>query len=174
MAIYARKRQSNFTPAPEGLHAAVCCDVWEPWTEERAQEWGGGLVDKTRIVWLIEEINPKTGKPFEASQIYTLSLHEKSKMCAHLEAWRGRKFTAEEKKGFDLEKLIGAPCQVQVVHKITEDATYANVQTIVPLGKGQTRIVVPKDYQRHKDRTPNNAPSDQSAEFVASDDDVPF
>jgi hypothetical protein len=174
MAIYARRKESNFTPAPAGLHVAVCCDVWQPWTEERREDWGGGLVDKTRIVWLVEEINPKTQKPYEVSQIYTLSLHEKAKLCGHLEAWRGRKFTDEEKRGFDLEKLIGVPCQLQVVHHVKDGGTtYANIQAIVPLSKGQTRLRVPDDYQRRKDRV-HTSPSDESGAFEASDDDVPF
>lgn len=173
MPIYARQKKSNFAPAPEGLHVAVCADVWEPWTEERPAEFGGGLVDKTRLVWLIEEVNPKTSKPFEVSQIYTLSLHEKAKLCQHLESWRGKAFTKEEKQGFDIEKLISVPCQVQVIHKIKEDSTYANVKWVLPLGKGQARLVVPPDFVRRKDRVASS-PSDNGEAFHADDSDVPF
>jgi len=170
MAIYARRKESTFEPAPEGLHAAVCVDVWEPWTEERAAEWGGGLVDKTRIVWLIAELNPKTGKPFEVSQIYTLSLHEKANLCKHLEAWRGKRFTDDEKRGFDLEKLIGAGCQVQLIHRVTDTGTYSNVSAIVPLAKGQPKIIVPDGYVRRKDRDR----TDHAAASPEADDTVPF
>ena len=45
----------KFTPAPEGLHRAVCCDVWTIWTEERPAQWGGGLRDMTRLVWQIDQ-----------------------------------------------------------------------------------------------------------------------
>ena len=177
MAIYARQRESTYTPAPQGVHVAVCCDVWEPWTEERREDWGGGLVDKTRLVWLLEEMNPKTGKPYEVSQIYTLSLHPKAKLCQQLEAWRGKVFTDEERRGFDVEKLIGVPCQVQVVHKVTDGGTYANVQTIIPLGKGQTRLKVPADFIRRKDREGAHPPSDETDAFSTPADDgdsVPF
>jgi len=172
MAIYARQKESNFAPAPEGVHVAVCCDVWEPWTEERREDWGGGLVDKTRLVWLIEEINPKTGRPFEVSQIYTLSLHPKAKLCQQLEAWRGKTFTDEERRGFDVEKLIGVPCQVQVVHRITDGGTYANVQTVIPLGKNQTRLSV-NGYVRRKDRAGTGTPSDEGDKFHTSPEDEP-
>jgi hypothetical protein len=175
MPIYARRKESNFAPAPEGLHVAVCADVWEPWTEERREDWGGGLVDKTRIVWLLEEVNPKTNKPYEVSQIYTLSLHEKAKLCGHLESWRGRKFSESEKQGFDIEKLIGVPCQVQVVHNVKDGgSTFANVQAIVPLGKNQAKLRVPQDYVRRKDRVVSS-PSDDANKFHAPDDEeVPF
>jgi len=177
MPIYARRKESTFTPAPEGLHVAVCADVWQPWTEERREDWGGGLVDKTRVVWLVEEINPKTQKPYEVSQIYTLSLHEKSKLSSHLESWRGKKFTDEERAGFDVEKLIGVSCQVQVVHKITDGGTYANVQAVVPLGKGQVRLRVPDGYVRRKDREGVSSPSyggDNGQVPEDDSDDVPF
>lgn len=172
MPIYARRKESQFDPAPEGLHAAVCVDVWDEWTEERPAEWGGGLMDKTRIVWMIEEANPKTNKPFEVSQIYTLSLHEKSNLCKHLEAWRGRKFSDEEKRGFDLEKLIGANCQLQVIHRVTEGGTYANVQAIVPPAKGAPRLSVPMDFVRHRDKKPKTAPTSTATEDDV--DSVPF
>lgn len=168
MAIYARKPESSFTPAPEGLHVAVCADVWPPWTEEKRAEWGGGLVDKTRLVWLIEETNEKTGKPYEVSQMYTLSLHEKSNLCKHLESWRGKRFTDEERRGFDVERLIGVACQLQVVHKITDGGVYANVQAVVPLGKGQAKLSV-NGYVRRKDRT-----KDSDTVAPASEDEVPF
>jgi hypothetical protein len=170
MPIFARRKESQFDPAPEGLHAAVCADVWEPWTEERPEEWGGGLVDKTRIVWLIEEMNPKTHKPFEVSQIYTLSLHEKAKLTAHLETWRGKRFTEQEKQGFDIEKLIGVGCQIQVIHKIKDTATYANVSAVLPLGKGQPKLSIPVGYVRKKDRA---ATQDGNGPQIA-DDEVPF
>ena len=172
MPIFARKKESQFEPAPEGLHAAVCVDVWEPWTENRREDWGGGLVDKTRIVWMIEEVNPKTNRPFEVSQIYTLSLHEKSNLCKHLESWRGKRFTDQEKLGFDIEKLIGVNCQLQIIHKITDAGTFANVLNVILPAKGAKRLLVPDGYQRKKDREPQKF----SAEEPEGDDlsEVPF
>ena len=171
MPIYAKRPESTFTPAPEGLHPAVCCDVVELGTE--VNSFNGGLQEKVRIVWQLEDINQDTGKPYEASQKYTLSLHEKAKLCQHLEAWRGRKFTEEEVAGFDLEKLIGVPCQIQIVHNIKEGGkTYANVQAVVPLGKGMVKPRVSVDYVRFKARQANSGSNGE--QFHASDDDVPF
>lgn len=171
MPIVAKRPESNFTPAPEGLHAAVCCDVVELGTE--VNHFNGNLQEKVRLVWQIEEINPETDKPYEASQKYTLSLHEKAKLCQHLEAWRGRKFTQEETEGFDLEKLIGAACQIQVVHNVTDKGkTFANVQAVVPLGKGMTKPRVTDGYVRFKDRKPSQA--NGNGHHEDPDDEVPF
>lgn len=172
MPIIAKAPESNFTPAPEGLHAAVCADVVELGTE--VNQFNGGLQEKVRLVWQLDEIDQTTDKRYEASQKYTLSLHEKSKLCQHLEAWRGRKFTAEEKQGFDLEKLLGVPCQIQVVHNVTDQGrTFANVQAVVPLGKGMVKPRVSDDYVRFKDRKKQTSPNGHAA-HEDDDDVVPF
>ena len=82
------------------------------------------------VSWeLLDGTKMADGRPFSVSQFYTVSLHEKSKLRADLEAWRGRKFTATELDGFDLGTVIGAYCMIQVVHD--ETGKYANVQTIM-------------------------------------------
>jgi len=172
MPIIARKNETQYRPAPEGLYQAVCCDVWEPYESEDHFN-PGQVVTQTRIVWQLDEVNPDTDRRFEVSQIYRLSLHEKSKLCQHLEAWRGRKFTSEEKRGFDLEKLIGVNCQLQIVHNVKDGGdTYANVQAIVPVGKGMTQLRVSDGYTRKKDRDASgNATTSAPAE---SAEGVPF
>jgi hypothetical protein len=125
--------------------------VWDVWTEERSAQWGGGLRDVIRLVWEIDELGAD-GQPFTVSQKYTASLHEKSRLRHDLESWRGRKFTTEELKGFDVENVLGANCQINVVHATKEGKTYANIASIVPQAKGQARMAVSKTYVRKKDR----------------------
>ncbi|MHA1379626.1 MAG: hypothetical protein ACTSRG_14730 [Candidatus Helarchaeota archaeon] len=45
-----------------------------------------------------------------------MSLHAKATMRKFLESWRGKKFTKEELEGFDLQKILGKPCQLQIIH----------------------------------------------------------
>jgi hypothetical protein len=152
----------------------VCCDVWEPWQQANPFK-AGALQETTRIVFQIDIENSETGKPLEVSQMYSLSLHEKSKLCQHLEAWRGRKFTQKEKEGFDLENLIGANCQVQVVHNIKDGGEiYANIQAIVPLGKGMEKMRVSDDFTRKKDRPEQHSNEPDDTEQEPTDGDVPF
>ena len=162
----------DFTPAPQGLHQAVCVDVYDIWTEKRDEKWGGGLRDLTRLVFEIDEINPENGKPYMVSKQYTASLHEKANLRHDLESWRGRAFTKEELKAFDLENVLGANCQLLVVHNVKESKTYANVQTIAPLAKGTVnKIVKSKDYIRKKDRVPEGQPREPGQD---EDDSAPF
>ena len=105
--------------APEGLHQAVCVDVWDIYPTKRDEQYGGGIVDQTRIVWQLDLESPE-GRRYEVMAIYTASLHEKAKLRKHLESWRGRQFTQQELQGFELENVIGANCQIQVIHRLCE------------------------------------------------------
>lgn len=167
MAIIAKDNRKEFTPAPEGLHQAVCVDVVDlglqptPWGEKQ----------KVDIRWQIDQADPTSGRQFMTTKRYTLSLNEKATLRQHLEAWRGKKFTAEELQGFDLEKLIGVNCQIQIVQEISDQGRiYANVQAIVPLGKGMTKIRPSEDYVR----VVNRAKADQHGTTEPDEETVPF
>lgn len=137
MPIYARKKEGEYTVAPEGLWAAVCVDVIDLGLIKTAF----GEMPKIQIRWQLEERDEKTDRRHLVVQNYTPSLHEKSKLRPMLEAWRGRKFTKDEEKEFDIEKLLGANCQLQIVHNIKEEGrVFANVQAVVPPAKGSTKL----------------------------------
>ena len=148
MSIIASKPETQYTPCPEGLHQAVCCDVID--LGSVAGTWGDK--HKVRLVWQIDEMNQETSRPFDVRKQYSLSLHDRATLRKDLESWRGRKFTADELKGFDLEKLLGVNCQVQVVQDISEEGTtWANVQAIVPAPRSAVKLV-PREYVRMQDR----------------------
>ena len=166
MPILAKDNRREFNPAPEGLHQAVCIDVIDLGLVK--SQWGEK--HQVEIRWQLETLDDQTGLPFMVLRRYTLSLNEKAKLRHHLEAWRGRKFTSAELEGFDLEKLLGVNCQIQIVHDIADDGrTWANVSAVVPLGKGMVKIVPSDTYVRVVDRnqTGNGATAPAA-------DEVPF
>lgn len=177
MAIIAKEYQKHWTPAPEGLHQAVCCDVVDLGLVET--EWG--KKQKVRLIFQValinddgtEELNHDTDPPrrFELRRDFGLLLSEKSSLRPFLESWRGRKFTKEELTGFDLEHLLGVNCQLQVIHHITEQGkTFANIQAAVPLSRNTPKIHA-QDYVRQIDRAKvqgEGGPSEYD------DNDVPF
>ena len=76
-----------------------------------------------------------------------------------------------------LEKLIGAPCQLQIIH----NGEYANVQAVVPAGKGVPRLMVPEDYVRECDQpgyvspiAPEETHADDYAPEITDREDIPF
>jgi hypothetical protein len=159
MAIMARGKSKDFTPAPEGLHRAVCVDV----VDLGMLETDFGKKHKVYISWQLEERMEGVGKPYLVSKRYTLSLHRKSALRPDLESWRGKPFSDEEVEGFDLEKLIGANCQINVVHNKTADGTYANVSAIVPAVRGSAPLKA-QDYIRVCEREGYEAPEGEELE----------
>ncbi len=177
MPIMATAGDSKtFTPAPAGVHQGVCVDIVDMGMLEVT--WQGQIKQqhKIRVVWQIDE-PMEDGRRFIVQKRYTLSLHEKANLRKELEAWRGRAFTDDELRGFDLEKLIGVNCFLNVVHAHKDGKTYANVASLMPLKKGMTKLD-PADYIRVKDRKPGDAPHVQGVPESElpelTDDDIPF
>lgn len=174
MPLVARETGGNFIPAPAGVHQAVCVDVIDL-----------GMVmstfykkesHKCYIVWEIDEQMPD-GKRFTVRRRYTVSLNSKAALRKDLESWRGRTFTEDELKGFDVEAVLGANCNVNVVQEKRDGDTFANVSAITPLHKSQQKITPSGSYVRMKDRKPENGAAVQRPdeyEYQPSDDDVPF
>ena len=71
--------------------------------------------------------------PLTISKSYTVSLHEKAGLRRDLAAWRGKDFTEEEAKSFDVAKLIGAYAMVNVTTSDTNGKTYTNIAGLTPI-----------------------------------------
>src|SRR5208337_1405024 len=105
---------------------------------------------------------------------YTLSLHEKAALRKDLESWRGRTFTEEELKGFDVENVLDVPCLLNVIHNGTSGTVYANVSGIMKLPKSMQPIKG-RDYVRVQDREPKRSDAAPAPDWgEITDDDVPF
>jgi hypothetical protein len=133
----------NFKRVPSGVHIGRCYSLIDLGTQLSSGQYGEKLQHKIRVAWELfgedEEGKPLTvefdGKemPMTISKSYTLSLSEKSSLRKDLQSWRGREFTDEEAKGFDISKLIGAYCMVNVTTSETNGKTYSNVANLTPL-----------------------------------------
>ena len=70
------------------------------------------------------------------SQTYTVSLNEKATLRKDLTSWRGKDFTDEELKAFDIRSILNVPCLLNIIHKESNGRTYANISGIMKLPKG--------------------------------------
>jgi len=129
----------TFEQAPEGTHMARCYKLIDLGTQLREFQ---GEAKKSRQIIIGWELPGELmttgeyeGQPFTASKFYTLSLHEKATLRAHLKNWRGKDFTAEELAGFDVKNLLGKACMVSIV---TNDKGRAQVGGVMALPKGMT------------------------------------
>lgn len=168
MAIMAKANDKQFTPAPEGLWPAVCVDV----IDLGFVETKFGIKQQVKFVWQLE-LRDEEGRRFQIRQRYSLSLHSKSRLRPMLEAWRGRRFTDDELRGFDLEKCIGTCCQIQVVHDLGDEGrVYANAQAVVPYPKNMPRLAA-EDYVRECDKAQQQHVG-ETGKPADDDDSIPF
>ena len=135
----------NYEPIEAGMHQAVCYGIIDLGTHY--DETYKKSNHKIMIQWEFPELRidiTRDGQtvnvPRITSKRYTLSLHEKAGLRKDLESWRGRAFTAEELRGFDVHNLLGVNCLLNIVHQTKDGKTYANISSIVPLMKGQVKI----------------------------------
>ena len=133
----------NFKRVPSGVHIGRCYSLIDLGTQTINGQYGEKQQHKIRVAWELfgedENGQPLTidvdGKemPMTISKNYTVSLHEKAGLRKDLAAWRGRDFTEEEAKAFDVSKLIGAYCMVNVTTSENNGKTYSNVAGLTPL-----------------------------------------
>jgi hypothetical protein len=142
MAIIASKSgEGDFELVPADSYAAVCYRVLDLGTQQTEFD---GVIKHAHKIMVSWELDCKMadGRPFSTHKRYTLSLHDKATLRHDLESWRGRPFTVEEEDGFDVAKLIGAPCLMQIIHNQKGGKTYANISSIMKLPKGMAAPVM--------------------------------
>lgn len=131
----------DFEAAPAGVHSAVCVCVLDLGTQEINFEGKTSLKPQVMLRWEIDE-RMEDGRRFLVSRKYTKSMHEKAGLRKALEAWRGVPFKESDFSpgGFSMHKLLGAGCQLQIVHVEKDGKTFANIASIMKLGKGMAAL----------------------------------
>ena len=136
MALLSKgeSKGSDFEPVPAGTHLARCVSV----VDMGLQETRFGRKDKVYLGFEVPGVRVKWKKddqehegPALIGSTYTNSIHPKSILGQHLEAWRGKAFTDEERQGFDLFTLLNVPCMISVTHNTSGDKVYANINGIM-------------------------------------------
>jgi hypothetical protein len=139
----------NFEPAPAGTHLGRCIKLIDIGTQKG--EYQGQATFKRQIIigWeLPSELMQKgeyAGQPFTVSKFYTASLSEKANLRKDLENWRGRAFTDEELRGFDMKNILGKPCMLSIVLNEKNNARVGSVMA-APKGMSLPEIVNPVTY----------------------------
>ena len=128
---------SEFKIAPVGNHLARLYRVIDLGTQMREWEGKTTMTRRVKFFWELhgedEQGNPLSmsdGKPMIQSREYTWSLHEKSALRQHLEAWRGLAFSDAELKGFDIKKVLGQFCMLTIAPRASNGKNYADVKNV--------------------------------------------
>lgn len=145
MAIIAKSSGGSIERKiiPAGLHVARCYGMIEIGTVTETVMGEPKTAHKILIDWELPLekavfTEEKGEQPFVFSKEFTLSMHEKSNLRSVLTSWRGKPFSDEEASKFDITKLIGVPCMLNIVHRVSKDGskTYATLAGVTPLAKG--------------------------------------
>lgn len=149
MSLTLSYEENKREPLSANNHIARCVQVIDLGTQpEKAFETGEDQLNhKIRITWeipneIIEWTDKETGEAKSRCQVisqeFKASLHEKSKLRKTLASWRGRDFTPEELKGFEITKLLGVTCFLNIVHVEKDGNKYANISAVTPIARGMT------------------------------------
>jgi hypothetical protein len=89
------------------------------------------------------------GEPMSISKNFTLSLAEKATMRKDLQAWRGRDFTPEELRGFELKTVLGAWAMITVSKALGGNGKeYTNIVSINPVPVAIKRGGLPEGFNK--------------------------
>jgi hypothetical protein len=136
MGRYTQETGKAFQQAPTGNHAAVCIALTDLGTQHGEYQGEPTVRNQVMLTWELCGEKMTDGRPFTVSAFLTNSLNEKSKLRAYLVSWRGRDFTPQELKKFDLQSVLGAPCLVSVVEN---EKGKAAVSGVARLPKGMEK-----------------------------------
>jgi len=135
----------GFEPVAAGSYAAICDQVVDLGLQPGGQYdpkhkiYVRFQVPSERVVWKDRDGKESEG-PMVIGRTFTLSLSEKSHLRPFLESWRGRPFTPEELRGFDIKNVLGAPAMIQVIHERFQDGKlFAKVASAMSLPKGMPK-----------------------------------
>ena len=145
MAITAKKGEAFEKELIEaGNYVARCYRMVEIGTVEEEFLGVKKNMHKVRIGWELptelKVFNPEKGEqPCVIDKEYTLSLADKANLRKDLQSWRGKAFTEEEAEAFDITKLLGVPCMLNIIHvqgKKDPTKTYQAIGSVSPMPKG--------------------------------------
>lgn len=132
----SNKGAQDFPITPEGIHQGICVGIYD--LGEQYSEWYKKTSHKCVLVWELPKLRIEITKdgetkdlPRHISKRFTLSLGKRANLTKMLVAWRGKAFTEEEAEAFDLANVLGANCQVQVIH---DERGYANIENVIAVG----------------------------------------
>jgi len=141
MSFFVEDKGGNFERCPPGMHLARCYRIMDLGTQKSEYMGQTKYLHKIMIGWELHGVDesgkPLTmfdGRPFAIFKNYTLSWSEKANLRLDLQSWRGKPFSQEEMRKFDLKNVLGAWCMLNVIERQGQNGnTYSNVDSVSPV-----------------------------------------
>jgi hypothetical protein len=127
---------------PAGNYPARCYQMLHLGTIEEEYMGEPKILNKVNITWELPTelrvFKPENGEqPMVISQEFTLSMNEKANLRKFLESWRGKGFSDDEAKSFDITQLLGKTCMLSIIHKTSKQGNeYATISSVAAMPKG--------------------------------------
>lgn len=135
---------TDFKPIDAGNYPARCYSMIHIGHVKETILGKEKILNKVRVTWELptelKVFKPENGEqPHVISKEFNLSMNEKATLRKFLEGWRGKGFSDDEAKSFDITKLLGIPCLLSVIHKTnTAGKIYAEISSVSAVPKGIT------------------------------------
>ena len=141
MSFFVEDRGGSFESTPPGMHLARCYRIVDLGTQKTEYMGQVKFLHKIMLGWEIhgtddsgKEIKMRDGRPFAIFKNYTLSWSDKANLRLDLQSWRGKPFSNEEMRRFDLKNVLGAWCMLNVIERPGQDGKmYVNVSAVSPV-----------------------------------------
>jgi hypothetical protein len=144
--IVKQSEKTDYPKPQDGEYNAICYKLIDTGSHMNSYD---KLQPTVRLYWELHGDNlvgegtgiMNDGRPFSVDRKFNPSLggpDKSTKFREFLEGWRGRPFTPEELKGFDLTRLVGVPCRLTLATQPNKDGTksYQNIVKASPVMKG--------------------------------------
>ena len=146
----------SFTPVAPGMHLARCYRIVDMGTQKTDFQ---GQVKHLQKVMLQFEVHGEDedgkplvtakGEPMSISKNFTLSLAEKATLRLDLQAWRGRPFTADELRGFELKNVLGVWAMITAARALGKNGKeFTNIVSINPVPVTIKRAGLPEGFNK--------------------------
>ena len=141
MTLNVEDNGRNFEHCPAGMHLGRCYWIIDLGTQKFENMGQVRYMHKIKLGWEIhgsdnagKPLKMKDGRPLAVFKNYTLSWSEKATLRIDLQSWRGKLFTQEEMRQFNLKSVLGAWCILNVIEHAGQNGnTYASVDGITPV-----------------------------------------
>ena len=146
----------SFTPVSPGMHLARCYRIVDMGTQTTDFQGQTKHLQKVMLQFEVhgEDDSGKPlvtakGEPMSISKNFTLSLAEKATLRKDLQAWRGRDFTPEELRGFELKTVLGAWAMITVSKALGGNGKeYTNIVSINPVPVTIKKAGMPEGFNK--------------------------
>lgn len=146
----------SFTPVSPGMHLARCYRIVDMGTQKTEFQGQAKHLQKVMLQFEVhgEDDSGKPlvtakGEPMSISKNFTLSLAEKATMRKDLQAWRGRDFTPEELRGFELKNVLGAWAMITASKALGGNGKeYTNIVSINPVPMAIKKAGMPEGFNK--------------------------